>query len=386
MTPDRIALMKLKIAYFIDAYAPGAGTEDQLRGILQHLDPDRVEATLFTLREEVAPEHQKELPWPVECLHVQKLRSFDSLKKFVRLVFRLRREKYDIVMIYFNDTNLFVTPACYLAGIKNCVVNRRNIGYSFSPRLLKWLNRVNGMTDYFLTNSRLVKEQTVRTEGFPAERICVIYNGLWKAEAPPATPLSRREMNLPEDAPVVGIVANLRPVKRIDRFIDMAAIVARELPAAHFLILGQGELESDLRAQATRLNLSNQVHFLGRVEDIFAHLPVFDVAVLTSESEGLSNSLIEYAFAGVPAVAFDVGGNREVIDNGNTGIIVEEGNTEGLGQAVLSILKDTALRERFSSAARARAAELFDAASAMRQTMRFYDSIVGSDRRSCRFD
>ena len=386
MTPDRIALMKLKIAYFIDAYAPGAGTEDQLRGILQHLDPDRVEATLFTLREEVAPAHQKELPWPVECLHVQKLRSLDSLKKFVRLVFRLRREKYDIVMIYFNDTNLFVTPACYLAGIKNCVVNRRNIGYSFSPRLLKWLNRVNGMTDYFLTNSRLVKEQTVRTEGFPAERICFIYNGLWKAEASPATPLTRRDLGLPEDAPVVGIVANLRPVKRIDRFIDMAALAAKELPGTHFLILGQGELESDLQTQAARLNLSNQVHFLGRVEDIFAHLPVFDVAVLTSESEGLSNSLIEYAFAGVPAVAFDVGGNREVIDNGNTGIIVEEGNTEGLGQAVLSILKDTALRERFSSAARARAAELFDAASAMRQTMRFYDSIVGSDRRSCRFD
>lgn len=373
-------MKKIKIAYFIDSWEPGAGTENQLRGVLHHLDPERFEARLFTLRHEIDPEHRKEIPWPVECLQVSKLRTFSALVAFFKLVARLRKEEYDLVITYFYDANLFVIPASYLAGTGTRIVNRRNMGYAVGPRLLRFLKAVNRITDHFLVNSEAIRNRTIEVERVPADRISVIYNGTWNRSSEAAPEISRADLGIAENVPIVGITANLRPVKRIDRFIAMAARVAKEFPDACFLVLGQGELEPELRQQATLLHLGNRLRFLGSVLDVRPYLALFSVGVLTSESEGLSNSLIEYAQSGVPAVAFDVGGNREIIASQSSGYIVLDGDIGGLAEAVTIVLRDDNLRAGLSAAARERAVALFEPESIMRKTVSFYEEMAQSHR------
>jgi len=379
-------LKKLKIGYFIDAWNPGAGTENQLLGIMRHLDPSEVDARLFTLREPIPEKHRQEIPWPVECIGVTSLLSANGLVKFWKLVRRLRRELYDIVMIYFLDSNLFVTPACRLAGIKASVVNRRDMGYWYEPGILGKLNRVNRHTNYFLVNSQAVKRAVVANEFFPAERIQVIYNGLWETAEKKAIPFQRAELGLPAEGPLVGIVANLRPVKRVDRFIDMAARVAGKFPGAHFVIAGQGELKPDLQQRATQYNLGERVHFLGSVAEVERLLPLLDVGVLTSESEGFSNALIEYVSAGIPAVTFAVGGNPEIVQDGVNGRLVRDGDVDQLAAAVSALLGDPEQRQRMAQAGQKRAARDYDPAEILRQTMAFYRTIAEAPRNQARFD
>ncbi len=382
-TAEGQAVKKLKIAYFIDTYSPGAGTENQLMGLLHNLDPRRVAARLFTLRGEFPAAERETLPWPVECLDVRSLLSLGGFRRFWRLVARLRRERFDIVMIYFLDANLFVVPACFLAGVKCCVINRRDMGYWYEPGILRRLGIVNRLASYFLVNSEAIKERVVAVERFPAKRIKVIYNGLWQAP-PAAAPEEPDRLDLPPDAPVVGIVANLRPVKRVDLFVEMAALVARELPTARFLVLGQGELAGRLQQQAAAAGLGEQVHFLGQVRDVFPYLARLDVGVLTSESEGLSNCLIEYGRAGVPTVAFDTGGNREIVRDGQNGFLVPPGDVSQLAGRVLEILTDTRRSEQMRAAGPRVCAELFDPGKVLAQTMEFYEAIAAAPRKGWR--
>ncbi len=374
------------MAYFIDVYKPGAGTENQLRGVLQYLDPERVEAKLYTLRDEVRPEHRREIPWPIECLRVGSLANVGSLMKFIKLVWRLKKEKYDIVLIYFDDSNLFVAPACQLAGIKNCVINRRNMGYALSHEILRKLNWVNRRANYFLVNSEAVKRKVIELERFPAERIKVIYNGMWDKNPDQSGAISPLDIGLPDNARVVGIAANLRPVKRIDRFIDVAGLIAGRVPNAHFLILGQGEDKDGLHRRAEDLGVASKIHFLGHIDNIYPYLSLFDVGVLTSESEGLPNTLIEYCRVGVASVAFDTGGNKEVIKDGVSGYLVPEGDIAGMADKVINILSDTECRNRLSLASKEVAAKMFAPDKIMKEIMDFYEAIVLAPKNGWRVD
>lgn len=346
---------KPRIAFFIDQWQPGSGTENQLQGLLSFLSPDHIDAHMFTLRTPLAPEYRDLFPCSVDCLDVGSLVSPGALLKLPGIAARLRQGKFDAAMIYFVDSNLYTVPACYLAGIPARVINRRDMGYWYGKGLLKTLNFVNRWATHFLVNAEAVKEQVVRHEHFSPSRIDVIPNGVWDLEF-------RRRMNeagvgkppsgFPETGPVVGVTASLRGVKRIDRFLAMAASVRRSVPEAKFVIAGQGDLQDELQGQVRELGLEDAVVFLGQVRDVPSLLGRLQVGVLTSESEGLSNSLVEYGLAGVPAAAFDVGGNPEVVVHGKTGFLAPAGDVHALAEYVVRLLTNNELMKEMSSAAR----------------------------------
>jgi L-malate glycosyltransferase len=379
-------MKKIKVAYFIDIYRPGAGTENQLKFILQNQDPERVEAKLFTLRETIDNKYLSEIPCPTECLYVKSLFSPDGIIKFFNLVRRLRSEKFDIAMIYFVDSNLFVAPACRLAGLNNIVVNRRDLGYWYGERNMRLLNRINRLTDYFLVNSYAVKKVVTLSEKFPADRIKVIYNALREKESNKPDDISREKLNIPPDARIVGIVANLRPVKRIDRFLQVAAKVRSKINNSFFLVLGGGELEWELKELSISLGLKDQISFLGQVSNVSSYLSLFEVGVLTSESEGLSNTLMEYLQADVPSVAFNVGGNNEIIKNEVNGFTVPDGNIEKMANCITEILNNSNLAEKFSAAGKEMVENQFQPANMINQLHSFYKTIVSLKKRKARFD
>ncbi|RLC11163.1 MAG: hypothetical protein DRI24_19210 [Deltaproteobacteria bacterium] len=378
-------MSKLRVAFFIDSWRPGSGTENQLKGMLDHFDPSLVEAELFTLRNEIPPDLRREFPCPVTCLGVGSLLSPKSILGYASLVSRLRKGRFDVAMIYFVDSNLYMVPACRWAGIESIVINRRDMGYWYEPGILKKLQMVNRAADYFLANSQAVKNQVILHEGFQPERIHVLPNGIWNAEVgyiSQSRETGSNRFNLPLEKRFVGITASLRPVKRVDRFLQVAAVVSAAVSDVHFLVAGKGGLLPELQGQAEKLGIGSRVHFLGQVDDVPNLLAKFDIGVLTSESEGLSNSLMEYALAGVPAVTFDTGGNKEVVMEGETGFLVQEGDTDAMAGKVIDLLEDSSLRTRMAQRGREECLQRFSSEKIMAEIMTFLKGIHKAGRRN----
>jgi L-malate glycosyltransferase len=269
----------VRIVYLIDWIHQGGGTENHLRNLIHRSDRSRFHSTLFSLKPK-NPSFYAEVDCPTHFLDVKRLLSVRSFVALWKFVWFLRRNHTNILQTYFQDSNLFGVIAGRLARVPVIVVNRRDMGLWHSPRSLRSFRIVNRLASYCIANAKAVKNLVARTEPFPQDRIRVIYNGV--APSPPKSEpaLTRKELGLPDEVPVVGIVANLRQVKRIDLFLKVAAALPQS--QVYFLIVGWGGLKSELTLQAEQLGIGSRTVFYqtdGRVPEVMA---LMNVGVLTS--------------------------------------------------------------------------------------------------------
>jgi glycosyltransferase involved in cell wall biosynthesis len=178
----------------------------------------------------------------------------------------------------------------------------------------------------------------------------------------------REPLGIPLDAPVVGTISSLNPMKGLEHFLDAAARVAASRPETRFVVVGgapQSHLDyrERLRQRADELALSNSVVFAGEQDDVERWYPSFDVHVISSlpRSEGTTTTAMEAQACGVPVVATRVAAVAEVVDDGVTGLLVQPEQPRVLAEAVLRLLGDEALRARMGVAGREAALERFDA-------------------------
>jgi len=362
---------RIPVAYFLDRYGKGGGTENQLAILLNNIDKTRFTSHLVSLRSaEVSS--SLEVDCPTYFLNVEKLASFRALIGLFKFVRYLRKHRIKILQIYFQDSNILGTLAGKLAGVKNIVVNRRDMGWWYTTPALAWTNRVNRFTSYCLTNAEAVRQVVHRYEPFTLDQIRVIHNGV-DHEPPDNNPITRQDLNIPEAVPVVGIVANLKRIKRIDRFIRVADSIADK--TAHFVIVGVGPDEEDLKAQVRETGLEERLTFYQTVDHVFEVMSLFDIGVLTSETEGLSNVLIEYALASRPAVAFDTGGNNEVIEHSVTGYVIPDSDEAMMAQRIEELLSNPDRRREMGSRAREKALEKFSRKRMVSRMEEFYTEI-----------
>lgn len=148
----------------------------------------------------------------------------------------------------------------------------------------------------------------------------------------------RRDLGIPEDAPLITIVARLVPIKRIDVFLEAATILAERLPDVRFLIAGDGELRHELESSEAARRLGSRLVWPGFLRDTPAVYAASDVVTLTSDNEGTPVSLIEALAAGVPVVATRVGGVPSVVRHDFSGLLVPPGDPVSLAGAVEAIL------------------------------------------------
>ena len=173
--------------------------------------------------------------------------------------------------------------------------------------------------------------------------------------------------SLPSGPPLVGTVARLAPQKDHRTLLEAAAL----LPQARFAIVGDGELRSDLERYAQELGIAERVLFAGARDDIPDVLASLDVFALTSRFEGLCLAVIEAQAAGVPVVATPVGGIKETVVDGETGLLVPVGDAAGLAERIRFLLGHPDERERLAGNAR-RAAERFSVDAMVAETLRLY--------------
>ncbi len=196
------------------------------------------------------------------------------------------------------------------------------------------------ITDAFIAVAKPHGRYISAKEGCPVHKVRVISNGIDVEKFHPRWPASglREELNLPQDAPVVGIVAALRPEKRHDLFLRAAQVIRRRMPKTHFLIVGDGPRREELQRLAGELSLGQSVHFLGTREDVPGVLSLLDVFMLTSEMEANPISILEAMATEKPVVAPDVGSIPETVAHGKTGFLFAAGDYEAAAASALELL------------------------------------------------
>jgi glycosyltransferase involved in cell wall biosynthesis len=163
----------------------------------------------------------------------------------------------------------------------------------------------------------------------------------------------------PLDTRRVGAVGRLEAIKRVDRLIDAFAAELPAHPEWELHLFGDGPLEGELRAQATRLGIADKVVFRGAARDMQAAYRELSMVVICSEREGRPMALAEASASGVPCVSFNLsGGVRELVADGVTGTLVTPGDTPALGRAMAELMGDDELRARYGAAAREHVAGL----------------------------
>jgi len=331
----------VKVLYLIDFLAgPVAGTERQLLDLIEGLDRSDCQPLLAVFRETPFVSNTNSLPVPVRVLEIDRLLSIRAWLRLFKLAWMIRRERIDLVHIFFNDAALAAPLFCWLGGAK-VVVARRDLGFWYSRAKLAVLRFSNRFVDAIVANSEAVRRSVTEREGYPFERIKVIYNGHEPQRFAQKPAVGFRERyGIPASSPIVGIVANLNPVKRHRDLIDAFERVRTRFENAHLVLIGAGPLETTLRSRAKVRGVENAVHFLGSMKEVIPVVRLLSVAVLCSESEGFSNALIEYLGCGVPVVATRVGGNTELIEDGVNGFLVDVADIGMLASRIETLLAD----------------------------------------------
>jgi glycosyltransferase involved in cell wall biosynthesis len=244
-------------------------------------------------------------------------------------------------------TNIFGMAAAALARIPVRIASRRES--AVRPSTQRIVERTAyRLADAVVANCEEVRRQLI-DEGVPARKVRTIYNGLDPARVQ-APQTDRKEilasLNLP-DRQFVTIMANMRAhvwkpepacYKDHPTFLRAAQLVHEQVPEAGFILAGEGELLEATKELARSLGIAERTFFTGRCKDIGRVLSISDVCVLSSRSEGFSNSILEYMAAGRPVVATDVGGAREAIVQGETGYLVPAGDHQRIAQHIASLL------------------------------------------------
>jgi L-malate glycosyltransferase len=369
----------LKICLIIDSLGPNSGNEILLARLANALDPEVIEVHVCcfedservrTLRPEIR----------TAIFPLTNINSLNGLRQIWRFRRYLKRNRIDAIHSFVNNSAIFGVLASLAGGCRTVITSRLNCGYWYTIKWV-WLFRVlNLFSTHIFTNSAAARDVTASIEKAPPNKISVFYPGVELARFAVSSHAaeSAPSLGIPEEAAVVGIVANLRPVKDLPLFLRSAALVARAIPESAFLLVGQGPLKSDLQKLAVELGIANRVYFSSREVPVPEYLAKMCVACLSSESESLPNAILEYMAAGLPVVATDVGGVGELVHDGVTGYLVRERTAEAFAEPIIRLLRDRELRTSLGRSGLQRAQTEFDAAAAVERLQQFYIEAVNS--------
>ena len=219
---------------------------------------------------------------------------------------------------------------------------------------------------FHISNSASAAAAATRsTSYFAPERCAVVVNGTDLESYRPVSPLPE------EPAQIVGI-GYLRPIKRWDRLLDAASSLRAQGLDFHLSIVGDGPLRADLAAQVSRLELTRCVTFHGHADDVAAILNRSSFAVLTSDSEGCPNVIMEAMATGRPVVATDVGDISRLVQHGTSGFVVPVRDHAALVRSMGDLIRDPGLARRMGDAGRRWAERHFGLHRFVRQTLEAY--------------
>ncbi|MEO3386311.1 glycosyltransferase family 4 protein [Mesorhizobium sp. CAU 1741] len=279
---------------------------------------------------------------------------FDAMRFIGRLFAIIRRLRPDVVLTFQHYGNIVAAPAARLVGVPRIIANHVSAPATISGpvRFIDRLVGLAGFYDVITVNSQATRRDYQAYPSRYTRRIVHVPHGFSQRTSSLAKQDARARFGLPRDVPLMGTVARLHPLKRI----DLAVATLTHLPTAHLAIAGQGPDLERLRSIAREHGVAERVHFAGEMDadavgDFLAGLDLF---VFPSEAETFGLAAVEAAQAGVPVVAQDLPVLREVldVDGEPCAVFVDASDTPAFAKAISQVMEDACIAEHLSTLGR----------------------------------
>ncbi|WP_376694900.1 glycosyltransferase [Wenzhouxiangella sp. EGI_FJ10305] len=354
------------------------GSERFLAYLLQGLDPDRFSVDVVQLDQAEPCLDRQPIPISgsnlrLEYRPVGAIYGVSAWKVWRELRARVGRGDYDLVQSQHEKSDLLcaLLPTGPLR-----ISNRRDTGFQKGLMLRLLFLLLNHRFDLFIAPARAILARLVEREGVDPGRTHCLPNGVDCEHFLPSSDAERiaqRQLHaLPPEQYLFGCAARMVPVKRHRDLIDAFARVAGVHPQASLVLIGDGPLESGLRDQVARHNLTDRVIFHGEERNMAGLLPLLDAFVLASSTEGLSNAILEAMACGLPTIATAVGGNTELVEPGLTGFLVPPRAPDQIALAMGEFLTRPELGRTMGRQARTRAVAHFSLPGMLARFSSFY--------------
>jgi L-malate glycosyltransferase len=266
--------------------------------------------------------------------------------------FRHYCHAHGIALVHPFDTPgaLFAIPAAQAAGVPVVLSSQRTHRELLPALTRRLLRATDRMAAGVVVNCQMLARHLAEDEGVPPAKIQVCYNGLDTARFPPA-PRQRRQELPPGAGLVIGVVCALRPEKDLPTLLEAFVLLQRERPDAHLVFVGNGEaVRTQLERRVNEAGLGAAVLFFPATAEVDSWLRSIDIFVLPSRSEALSNSLMEAMSCGCAVVASRAGGNVELVEHGQRGLLFPPGDAAALAAQLRLLADDPAMRKRLADA------------------------------------
>ncbi|HLA28920.1 MAG TPA: glycosyltransferase family 4 protein [Syntrophales bacterium] len=393
---------KIKVIHIITRFDKGGSAENAFLTV-RDLDKDRYDvvfikgaSTMENLGEPesravdanvaVAREHRVRLT----CVRflVRDLQPLSDLAAFFCLLRILRHENPHIVHTHTSKAGILGRWAAYFCRIPIIVHTPHGHvfwGY-FNPvktRLFTLLERWTArITTSIVTLTSQEKADHLRFRIAPEKKFAVIHSGvdLGRFLAHPSDPAETRALlGIPSDMTVVGTVGRLTSVKGQELLLRAAFDLIRQGQCIFLLLLGDGELRQDLERSAKRLGIENYVRFLGWRSDVARIMAVYDIFCLPSRNEGMGKVLVEAMAMGLPIIASNIGGIRDIVRTGENGLLVPVGDVAAWAEAISCLCRDPERRRRMGDAGR-QMAPFYSSEEMIKRIDQLYRKLLSENR------
>ena len=306
------------------------------------------------------------------------LKVSGRILKYVRIC---RRERYDIVDAWLYQGYGIAAVTRPLTRIPVLISGRVSLS-KFKERFGPAERAVDAIarrsSDIIFANSAAVADDVALREGVDRASIRIIRNGVVIPDPMPEDERGalRAQWGATRDDLVVGYVGSMRPGKGHERIVAAMPHLLGHAPNARLVLVGGGPMRPDIERLIEALGVTDRVVLTGDVLDARPLFGGFDIFASASEAEGLPNSVLEAAAAGIGIVATAAGGTVEIVEDGRTGILVPVADDEGLRIGLVQLANDAALRARLGSAARDHAAAAFGLDRFIRETGDLYEEMA----------
>ncbi len=371
-----------RVLHVIDSLDLG-GAQVVLENLIQHGDRNHFEF-------EAAAMHGRGVYWDrLSALGVplHSLSFHHKVPLYVpRLAWLCLTRRYDVVHTHLLAANVIAKPVATFCGVRVRINHDHCNDKLADPR--KWTLPADRITNRLSTHVIAVSESTrkflVEQEGVPPARVTTIHNGIDLEVYRPRTEqraAAREKFGLPANAFVVAGIGRLTFQKNFPLFLEIAAEITRSHASAVFVLAGTGEDDAALRAQAAQLGLGERLRFLGYVGDMPALWPALDCLLLTSRYEGLPITILEAMACGVPIVASNLDGMREILRDGENALLVPPGESAPFVAGVRTLIDQPALATRLADAALATVRAGYSAQAMTRSVEAIYLRYLEGEKR-----
>lgn len=292
----------------------------------------------------------------------------------------IKQLKPDIVYAHSSKAGALARIADL--GLKNRVIYNPH-GWAFNMQqsakkkeMYKWVEKISAyFCDKIVCISDAEKESALREKICKPSKLQVIYNGIDLEAIKNTIPKTKAELNIPEDAFVVGMVGRLSKQKAPDVFVKAAKLIKDKIPNAYFLMVGDGELRGQVENLIHQYDLGSSFLITGWVDNPTAYMKIMDIGMLLSRWEGFGLVLPEYMACGVPIVATNVDAIPNIIKDGVNGMLINKDSFVGVQKVCTGLKNDTELKDRIIASAKSMVRNKFGAKRVAKESIGLYKDL-----------